>query len=679
MAANRREIEEQSRSLVAGQMLPGGVLIGLGAVFVLGMVLVLVGLLMPESITGSLGWALALLGLGGAGVAGLGKLLLERSAAARLEACQMQMRMLQGQIEQARQQRDESDRQLQAAGVVLSPASLQARLQTAQQELAALEAAVPLQSRLAAASQEAEAASQRAAEAREQYARARRQWRESLAGANLPERLSPRGVRRWLRRAEQIEPFYRRLSLRREDLHQRTQEFEALADRIRGTAEQVGSGHEAATPEEKLACLVEALQTERSLAARRRELRRRNRQLARRQSRTAEVVRRLKGLRRSLLRRVGVRSEQQLRELAVRAARVELLRKERSELDQAMAQAIGRPEDRAAVYRLLEEETPAEQLAAQREQLRRELERLETQRTRRYEQRGRVSEQMRTLAADRTLARKQLELSRLEQRMAQSARRWQMLAVCCRIFDELKHNYQKHRQPETLLEASDYLTRLTEGRYVRVWTPLDQDILLVDTPDGDSLPVEALSRGTREQLFLGLRLALAACYARRGMALTLVLDDVLVNFDAVRAKAAAGVLRDFAKAGHQVLLFTCHDHLMKLFKSLKAPIAQLPDCSQVPAGSVSFTSAARSSRRRTSQRGSGRENVSSAQRGDAADSSGETAEQEPDAQGEPHIRALSAGDSLAWLPEPPPVPESRSDESPDELRADCPSRNERVA
>ncbi len=76
--------------------------------------------------------------------------------------------------------------------------------------------------------------------------------------------------------------------------------------------------------------------------------------------------------------------------------------------------------------------------------------------------------------------------------------------------------------------------------------------LRIDDLDGRSLRVEMLSSGTREQLFLALRLALADAFARRGIELPLVLDDVLVNFDVIRSRAAALVLRDFAKRGHQV-------------------------------------------------------------------------------------------------------------------------------
>ncbi len=56
----------------------------------------------------------------------------------------------------------------------------------------------------------------------------------------------------------------------------------------------------------------------------------------------------------------------------------------------------------------------------------------------------------------------------------------------------------------------------------------------------------------------------------------LILDDVLVNFDVDRVRAAAAVMRDFAAMGHQVLLFTCHEHIQKIFKALKTPVNTLP-------------------------------------------------------------------------------------------------------
>ncbi len=75
---------------------------------------------------------------------------------------------------------------------------------------------------------------------------------------------------------------------------------------------------------------------------------------------------------------------------------------------------------------------------------------------------------------------------------------------------------------------------------------------------------------------MALRLALVGFYARRGTAMPLVLDDVLVNFDDGRSGRAAEVLRDFGAAGHQLLVFTCHERLADVFASLGAPVRRLP-------------------------------------------------------------------------------------------------------
>ena len=99
------------------------------------------------------------------------------------------------------------------------------------------------------------------------------------------------------------------------------------------------------------------------------------------------------------------------------------------------------------------------------------------------------------------------------------------------------------------------------GKYRNVWTPLGERQLRIDDDQNRTLRVEQLSRGTREQLFLAIRLALVEELARQGTRLPMVLDDVLVNFDQERSEAATEVLRDFAQKGYQVLLFTCHRHL----------------------------------------------------------------------------------------------------------------------
>jgi hypothetical protein len=71
-------------------------------------------------------------------------------------------------------------------------------------------------------------------------------------------------------------------------------------------------------------------------------------------------------------------------------------------------------------------------------------------------------------------------------------------------------------------------------------------------------------------------LSLAAAYARRGVMVPLILDDVLVNFDRDRALAAARTLKTFSELGHQVLMFTCHRHIAETFQEIDVQVRQLP-------------------------------------------------------------------------------------------------------
>jgi len=591
MTRYQTELEEQTRRLVDRQLLPVWILFGLGGVFVFGVVLVMAGLFMPASITGSLGWALAVLGLGGCGGAAGLKILLERSNARQLDACQKQIRMLQRQIEAANDERESLDAQLPG------PAPLAARLDAAEKELAALEELLPLEGRRIAAQQDADRAQRLAAEAKAELAAARADWRRALRSADLPERLAPKQVRTLLQRSDKMAEMQRRCADRREELDRRRREFDSMCSRIRQLAAETGVAESTEDPAEQLRRLGEAVAAQHSALARRDVLRRRARSLKRKRAKHEEALSRLKHRRRDLLREAGAKDEPELRERAVRAARAEVLRRDREAVAGEIAAAVGGICTEDALGGQLGDDS-GRPLEARRDDLLERLAALEKELHKRFERRGQLAEQLEVLAEDRQLALKALELASLEKRLEDAVRRWQVLALTGRVLEDIKVAYEKQRQPETLQEASGYLDRLTEGHYHRVWTPLGEDVLRVDDADGNSLAVEMLSRGTREQLFLALRLALVASYARRGATLPLVLDDVLVNFDATRAKAAAAALRDFARQGHQLLVFTCHEHILKLFKSLKVPISQLPDNSQADLPPVTFEQTAKKTAKR---------------------------------------------------------------------------------
>lgn len=100
------------------------------------------------------------------------------------------------------------------------------------------------------------------------------------------------------------------------------------------------------------------------------------------------------------------------------------------------------------------------------------------------------------------------------------------------------------------------------------------DTLEVVSATGAVAMVDALSRGTCEQLYLCLRLSLARALsveAGRASGFPVLLDDVLVNFDPDRSKGCAALLADLAKE-RQVVMFTCRKETEALLRHANADL-----------------------------------------------------------------------------------------------------------
>jgi len=574
MTRNEKELQEQAQSLLEKQVPAINSVIALAVIFVVGVLILSLGLLVFPSWTGTGFWSLAGIGLAIAVGAVLARLAMQRSNDQQLEEGQNQLRLLQMQIKQTKDERDVLDDQLPRGGGPMA-----SRLAAAERELAALEDLAPLDSRHAAARQDATATARRAAQAEEDLRAARRVWRDGLEKAGLPHNFSPRNVRMVARLAIRIRDLQSRLSRFDEELAQRRRERDMLYSRVAQLVADCGVEVQSQHPMEKVLELSEILTRQEARIARREVIRHRLRKLRQSRAKGEAAIARLHQHRKQLLRQCGAESEEHLHRLVAEATRVKNLRHEHEHIQSDLASTIGTRASQAALRQHLEGPAAAH-LETGSDDLRTRLAGIEKEIHQRIEKRGRLTAEMKGLADDRQLAARQLDMAALQQRIDDAINRWQVLAVTGQVLESIRASYETDRQPETLQEASGYFSQMTQGRYRRVWTPVGERILRVEDAEGHWLPVEVLSRGAREQLFLSLRLSLAAYFARHGAPLPLILDDVLVNFDLERAKAAAQVLRDFAAEGHQMLVFTCHEHIAKLFRSLKAPVNELPSNSE---------------------------------------------------------------------------------------------------
>ena len=128
-----------------------------------------------------------------------------------------------------------------------------------------------------------------------------------------------------------------------------------------------------------------------------------------------------------------------------------------------------------------------------------------------------------------------------------------------------KNNFDK-TQPD-LINAQKYLSILTDNKYSRINLEAEE----ISNFEGNIIKKwNELSRGTKEQLYLALRLGYASNYSKdkttlqdNGRAdLPIIIDDAFVNFDYGRTHNALKCLIDFSKT-NQVLFFTCHTDLIK--------------------------------------------------------------------------------------------------------------------
>jgi uncharacterized protein YhaN len=186
---------------------------------------------------------------------------------------------------------------------------------------------------------------------------------------------------------------------------------------------------------------------------------------------------------------------------------------------------------------------------------------------------GRVDERIAMMERSEERSRALMKQEKVLARLDVAAEQWAVLTLCRAMLDETRRIYETDRQPEVLRQASSFFNIMTEGRYVRVFTPLEGTEIQVERADGFRLSPQLLSRGTAEQLYLAMRLALVREYANHVESLPVVFDDIFVNFDPDRARSSMRAVRELCTT-HQVLLFTCHPHLVKVAQEI-VPAAKL--------------------------------------------------------------------------------------------------------
>ena len=125
---------------------------------------------------------------------------------------------------------------------------------------------------------------------------------------------------------------------------------------------------------------------------------------------------------------------------------------------------------------------------------------------------------------------------------------------------EVERHGERHRAPR--IERTEAIFReITCGAYHSLQSRVGDDdrpyLRAVRTHDQCSVDVAGMSSGTRDQLYLALRIATLEEALVGTEPMPFIVDDILVNFDDDRAAATLAALADLAQRT-QVILFTHH-------------------------------------------------------------------------------------------------------------------------
>jgi uncharacterized protein YhaN len=126
----------------------------------------------------------------------------------------------------------------------------------------------------------------------------------------------------------------------------------------------------------------------------------------------------------------------------------------------------------------------------------------------------------------------------------------------------------KHRSA-MMMRASEAFRIISRGAYVRLAAQpgKDGEVLIGVAANGRSKAAVDMSKGTRFQLYLALRVAGYEEFARSRGPVPFIADDIMETFDDFRAEEAFRVFAEMAEFG-QVIYLTHHRHLCAIARSV---------------------------------------------------------------------------------------------------------------
>lgn len=407
------------------------------------------------------------------------------------------------------------------------------------------------------------AAEQEAAAAGQQLAEWRGEWANAVTALELPPEASPAEVQAVIATLDSLREKHKDATRFRERIEGIDTEAAAFEQRVHQICRHVGLDPGPLSAEQAVLELAARLEKSQEAQTRSQELSQQRRGEEQRRQDAAARIDAMKSVLATLCQQAGGATPQELPTIEQRSKRrADAERDLREVEDHLLNLAAG-----ASLEDLLTEaaQVEAAELEARLAQSAAEVSDLESERDRLTGQIASQQAALRQMDGGDRAAEAAEQMQSLLARLRTDAEEYIRLRLASVLLKRAIERYREKNQGPVLQRASRSFATLTLGSFAGLRADYDErgnPVLVGVRPDGrTTLGVAALSDGTRDQLYLALRIASLEHHLETNPPLPFIVDDVLVQFDDARAAAALQVLADLSDRT-QVIFFTHHEHLI---------------------------------------------------------------------------------------------------------------------
>jgi uncharacterized protein YhaN len=179
---------------------------------------------------------------------------------------------------------------------------------------------------------------------------------------------------------------------------------------------------------------------------------------------------------------------------------------------------------------------------------------------------GKEKNQMASMDGSGRAAELTDDSQRVLARIRRFTERFIRVRLASMMLRDVIESYRAEHQDPVLKIASSYFKDITLNSFSGLRTDVDdhgQAVLIGVRPGGGWVNVEGMSDGTRDQLYLALRLATLKWRLESSEPLPFIVDDILINFDDDRARATMEVMSELGEK-NQIILFTHHRRIVEI-------------------------------------------------------------------------------------------------------------------